>query len=202
MYKVKSIENLISQLTKLPGIGGKSAQRLALFLVRSSKEEHQSLIQAIDQVSKKVKQCSICGNLTEDDPCSICQNEKRDRGIICVVEQPRDVIAIEKMGKFPGLYHVLRGVISPVKGIGPGEINIKGLLERIRKGKVREVLLATDPNPEGETTAMYISRILSPLEVEVTRLAIGLPAGGDLEFADDFTLSQAFEGRRKFTWSH
>jgi len=202
MYKVKSIENLISQLTKLPGIGGKSAQRIALFLVRSSKEEHQSLIQAIDQVSRKVKQCSICGNLTEDDPCPICLDEKRDESIICVVEQPRDVIAIEKMGKFHGLYHVLGGVISPVKDIGPDEINIKALLGRIRKGKVEEVLLATDPNPEGETTAMYISRLLSPLGVEVTRLAIGLPAGGDLEFADDFTLYQAFEGRRKFTWSN
>jgi len=201
MYKVKSIENLISQLSKLPGIGRKSAQRIALFLVRSSKDQHQSLIQAIDQVSKKVKPCSICGNLTENDPCPICQDEKRDQSIICVVEQPRDVIAIEKMGKFHGLHHVLGGVISPAKDIGPGEINIKGLLERVRKGKVKEVLLATDPNPEGETTAMYISRLLSPLRVEVTRLAIGLPAGGDLEFADDFTLSQAFEGRRKFTWT-
>ncbi len=201
MYKVESVENLIRELTKLPGLGEKSARRITLSLVHSPRKEHESLIKAIDAISKKVRLCSICGNLTEENPCSICQDEKRDKTVICVVEQPRDVIIIEKMAKFNGLYHVLGGAISPAKDIGSDDINVKGLLNKIRKGGIKEVILATDPNPEGDITAMYISRLLSPFGIRVTRLAIGLPAGGDLEFADDFTLSQAFEGRRKFNWS-
>ncbi len=197
MYSVKSINKLIGELSKLPGIGEKTAQRLAFYILKSPRESALSLGEAIKEVKDKVRYCSICNNITEEDPCRICRDEGRDRSTICVVEEPQDVFLIEKLGEFKGIYHVLGGAISPIKGINPEDIDIKKLLRRVREEKIKEVILATDPNAEGETTAIYIFKMLSPLKVKVTRLAHGLPAGGDLEFADEVTLSQALEGRRE-----
>jgi len=197
MYSVKSLNKLIGELSKLPGIGEKSAQRIAFFILKERKENAFRLAESIKEVKEKVKYCSICGNVTEEDPCPICQDETRDKSIICVIEEPQDVFLFEKIRRFKGVYHILRGAISPIKGIGPEDINIKSLLERVKKGKIKEIILATDPNVEGETTAMYIYKLFFPLGVKITRLAHGLPAGGDLEFADELTLLEALEGRRE-----
>jgi len=197
MYSVKSVNRLIGELGKLPGIGEKTAQRLCYYILRMSKESAANLGEAIKEVKERVKYCSVCNNITEQDPCQICRDESRDKSIICVVEEPQDVFLIERLGEFKGLYHVLGGAISPIKGVNPEDIDVEGLLRRVKEQKMKEVILATDPNVEGETTAIYIFQMLSSLPVQVTRLAHGLPAGGDLEFADEVTLSQAFQGRRE-----
>lgn len=196
MYSVRSLDRLVEEFSQLPGIGQKSAQRLAFFVSRAPKEYGKKLTEAIHQVIEKVKYCSICGNVTESDPCPICQDTGRDRSTICVVEEPWDVLIFERAGKFRGLYHVLGGAISPTKGIGPEDINIGGLLKRVEKHKIKEVILATDPNTDGQATALYIAKLLIRRGIKVTRLGMGLPVGGDLEFADDDTLSHALEGRR------
>lgn len=193
------MNRLIGELSRLPGIGEKTAQRLAFYILKSPKESALSLGEAIKEVKERVRYCSICNNITEEDPCRICQDERRDRSTICVVEGPQDVFLIEKLGEFKGVYHVLGGAISPIKGINPEDIDINGLLRRVKEEKIKEVILATDPDAEGETTAIYIFKMLSSMGVRVTRLAHGLPAGGDLEFADEVTLSQALEGRKEMT---
>ncbi len=196
MYTVKSINKLVKEFSNLPGIGEKSAQRLVFFISRTSKEYGKRLIEAIREVMEKVKYCSVCGSVTESDPCPICQDRTRDKSIICVVEEPWDVFVFEKTGKFRGLYHVLGGAISPTKGMNPQDINIGGLLKRVKTHKIREVILATDPNTDGQATALYIAKLLKGRGISVTRLGMGLPVGGDLEFADEDTLSHALEGRR------
>lgn len=188
---------MIAELNKLPGIGPKSAQRLAFHLLSVSNEEARALAEAIIEAKEKVRYCSVCGDLTELDPCSICQSGNRDGTIICVVEHPRDVIALEKTREFKGFYHVLHGVISPMDGIGPEQLRIRDLLERIRNSQVQEVVIATNPNVEGEATAMYLAKLLAPLGIKVTRIAHGLPVGGELEYADELTLTRAFLGRRE-----
>ncbi len=191
------IARLIEELNKLPGIGPKSAQRLTYYLLRAPAEEVQSLVEAIKAVKERLILCSICLNITDSDPCSICSNEQRDHTKICVVEEPIDILPLERTKKYNGLYHVLHGVIAPTDGIGPEELKIKELLSRLNNGSVTEVILATNPNMEGEATAMYLQRLISPIGIRVTRLARGLPYGGDLEYADDVTLSRALEGRQE-----
>jgi recombination protein RecR len=191
------LARLIEEFYKLPGIGPKSAQRLAYFLLRMPAPEAQALAAAILDVKEKITFCSVCYNVTEVDPCRICASDQRDRSVICVVEEPLDILAMERTRSHTGLYHVLHGAISPMDGIGPEELRIGELLERLRSGEVREVILATNPNLEGEATAMYLGRLLKPLVSRVTRLARGLPAGGDLEYADDVTLTRALEGRQE-----
>ncbi|MDI6692197.1 MAG: recombination mediator RecR [Anaerosomatales bacterium] len=191
-----AIARLIEEFQRLPGIGPKSAQRLAFFILRSDEESARRLAEAIVEVKRSVKLCSQCYNLAEGELCEICASEKRDRSVLCVVEEPRDVVAIERSGGFSGLYHVLQGAISPMDGIGPEQLKMRELVERVASGEVREVIVATNPNVEGETTALYIARLLRPLGVRVTRIASGLPVGGDLEYADEVTLSRALEGRR------
>lgn len=191
------IARLIEELEKLPGIGHKTAQRLAFHILNLPAEKSEALANAIKEAKLKTRYCSICSNITETDPCSICGSVKRDHGIICVVEDPKDVIAMERIREFNGVYHVLQGVISPMEGIGPEDIRIKELLQRIRDGNTREVIMATDPDVEGEATAMYISRLLKPIGIRITRIAHGIPVGGDLEYADEVTLAKALEGRRE-----
>lgn len=198
-YYPGPVGRLIGELSKLPGIGQKTARRLSFYLLGRSKNEVQELADAIVDAREKTKYCSICNNLTEEDPCEYCTSEERDQETICVVESPKDVIAMERTGEYNGLYHVLHGAISPMDGIGPDEIKIKNLLPRLKEG-IKEVIVATDPNAEGDATAMYIAKLLKPLEVEVTRIAHGLPVGGDLEFADEITLSKALEGRREIKY--
>ena len=190
------VSRLIEEFNKLPGIGPKTAQRLTYYLVRMPKEEARSLAEAILAVKERVSFCSICQNITESDPCVICKGEDRDHTKICVVEEPLDILALEKTRGYKGLYHVLHGVISPMDGIGPEELKIKELLSRLRGGAVEEVILATNPNLEGEATAMYLHRLIAPLGIKVTRLARGLPFGGDLEYADQITLGRALTGRQ------
>ena len=197
MYSVNSLNKLIGELNKLPGIGEKTAQRLSFFILRQPKESALRLVESIKEVKEKARYCSVCANITEEDPCRICQDIRRDRTVLCVVEGPEDVFLLERMGKFKGLYHVLGGAISPLKGVKPEDINMKSLLKRVKEEKIEEVILATDPNVEGETTALYISKLLSSLKIKVTRLAYGLPAGGDLEFADEVTLWESLDGRRE-----
>jgi len=191
------VARLIEELHRLPGIGPKSAQRLAYHILRSTQEEAQALAEAILEVKDKIKLCSICQNTTDVDPCLTCTDEARDRSLICVVEEPLDILAIERTRGHRGLYHVLHGSISPMEGIGPEQLKIRELLERLRDGTVTEVIMATNPNLEGEATAMYVGRLLQPLGVRVTRLARGLPMGGDLEYADDLTLARALENRQE-----
>ncbi len=198
-YYPGPVGRLIGELSKLPGIGQKTARRLSFYLLGRSKSEVKELAEAIIDAREKSKYCSVCNNLTEEDPCEYCTSEERNRGTICVVESPKDVIAMESTGEYNGLYHVLHGAISPMDGIGPDEIKIKNLLPRIKEG-IDEVIVATDPNAEGDATAMYLAKLLKPLEVEVTRIAHGLPVGGDLEFADEITLSKALEGRREIKY--
>lgn len=191
-----SIEKLIDEFAKLPGIGHKTAQRLTLFVLNLPEEEVRDFARALVNARGTIKFCSVCGNYTDSDPCAICSNPNRIKSIICVVEQPKDVITVEKVREFNGVYHVLHGTISPMAGRGPDDIRLKELISRIN-GEVEEVIVATNPNVEGEATAMYISRLLKPLGVKVTRIAHGVPMGGDLEYADEVTLAKALEGRRE-----
>ena len=191
------IAKLIDELSKLPGVGNKTAQRLAFYILKMSSGEVEQLANSITSAKRNIKQCRICCNITDSEVCSICANTKRDSSIICVVEDPKDVVAIEKMRDFKGLYHVLNGAISPMEGIGPEEIRIKELLRRVADNDIKEIIIATNPNIEGEATAMYISRLLKPAGILVTRIAHGVPVGGDLEYADEVTLMKALEGRRE-----
>jgi len=192
------INKLVQELNKLPGIGPKSAQRIAFHLLRSSDEHATLLAQAILSVKQQVTLCSSCFNLTDSDPCPVCRSEERDRSKICIVEQPQDILALEHTSVYKGLYHVLHGAISPTEGVGADDIRIRELLERLKDNQVEEVILATNTNLEGEQTAMYLNMLISPLGVNVTRLARGLPFGTELEYADDVTLTRAIEGRQEF----
>ena len=196
-YHIAPLSRLIEQFERLPGIGSKSAQRLAYYVLGLSDDGVKELSDAILDAHKKIHYCKICCNLTDEELCPICRNPARDRSVICVVEDPRDVVALERTHEFNALYHVLHGVISPLNGVGPDQLCIKELLARIGapKQEVKEVIMATNPTVEGEATAMYLSRLLKPLGVKVTRLAYGIPVGGDLEYADEFTLTRALEGR-------
>lgn len=189
-------ENLVKQLSGLPGIGGKTAQRLAFYILSMPDDKASQLAGAITDAKSKMKYCSVCGNLTESDPCSICSDKSRDRTTICVVEQARDVAALERTREYNGLYHVLHGAISPMDGIGPDDINLKQLIIRLQNSDVKEVILATNPTIEGEATAMYAARLIKPSGIRVTRIAHGIPVGGDLEYTDEVTLSKAMDGRR------
>jgi recombination protein RecR len=192
------ISRLIQELNKLPGIGPKSAQRLAYYLLRSPEEQTKLLVEAMLSVKQKIRLCSICFNVTESDPCLICRSDKRDHSKICVVEQPQDILALEHTRIYDGLYHVLHGAISPTEGIGVDDIRIKELMNRLQNSPVEEVILATNTNLEGEQTAMYLNKLIPPLGIKVTRLARGLPFGTELEYADDVTLTRAIEGRQEF----
>jgi len=198
MISCEPVASLIEAFSKLPGIGPKSAQRLAYYLLRRPDEEGRNLAGAILALKEKVGLCSVCFNITDCDPCLICQDEERDHSKICVVERPSDIPPLERTGKYRGVYHVLHGTVSPAQGIGPAELKAEELLSRLRDGSVAEVILATNPNLEGETTAMYLRRMVLPLGIHITRLARGLPFGADLEYADDMTLGQALEGRQEF----
>ncbi|MBM7872263.1 recombination protein RecR [Clostridium pascui] len=191
-----AIEKLIEEFAKLPGIGYKTAQRLTLHVLNLPKEEVEEFSQALIKARGTIKYCSVCGNFTDKDPCAICSNPSRDKEIICVIEQPKDIISLEKVREYNGTYHVLHGTISPMSGRGPDDINLKELIKRVN-GDVKEIIVATNPNVEGEATAMYISKILKPFGVKVTRIAHGIPVGGDLEYADEVTLAKALEGRRE-----
>ena len=196
-YYSPSIEKLIEAFEKLPSIGSKTAARLAFHILNASEEETKEFVNAIMDAKKNVKYCSQCFNITDNDPCNICSNVNRDHSVICVVEDVRDVVAMERTHEFKGVYHVLHGSISPMNGIGPDDIKIKELLARLMNGEVKEIILATNPRVEGEATAMYISKLVKPLGVKVTRIAHGIPVGGDLEYTDEVTLSKALEGRRE-----
>ena len=191
------IGRLIEAFHKLPGIGPKSAQRLAYHILRAPEQDARALASALTEVKERIKFCSVCLNITESDPCSYCQDSRRDHSIICVVEQPLDLMALERAGGFRGLYHVLHGVLNPMDGIGPEDIHIRELVTRLQSGEVKEVIMATNPSLEGEATSMYIQRLVGPSGVKVTRLARGLPSGADLEYTDDVTLARALEGRRE-----
>lgn len=193
----KPLAKLINELSKLPGIGNKSAQRLAFHILALEDREAQQLAEAITYAKREMKYCSVCGNLTDEDPCAICSDPSRREDVICVVESPRDVMAMERIKEFNGLYHVLHGVISPMEGIGPEDINLKSLIQRLQAGDVKELIIATNPNIEGEATAMYIARLIKPAGIKVTRIAHGIPVGGDLEYADEVTLLKSLEGRRE-----
>jgi len=195
-YYPQSILRLIEEFSRLPGVGSKTAQRLAFHVLNMPMENAVKLSEAIVEAKRNIKYCSVCGNFTDSNLCSICSNPSREKETICVVQDPRDIVAMEKTREFKGLYHVLHGAISPLNGIGPDDIRIKELLSRMNKD-IREVIVATNPNVEGEATAMYISRLLKPLGVKVTRIAHGIPVGGDLEYADEVTLGKALEGRRE-----
>ena len=193
----KPIDHLIEALTKLPGIGRKTASRLAFHILRSSPSEAKALARAILDVKEKIHLCPVCFNLTDEDPCRICQGENRNREVLCVVEGPNDLIAIENTGTFNGRYHVLHGTLSPLDGIGPEDIKIKELMERLPREGVREVILATNPTVEGGATALYLTELIKPLGVKVMRIAYGIPMGGEIEYSDGMTLSKALEGRRE-----
>ena len=195
-YGVNSLSRLIEQFERMPGIGHKSAQRLAFHVLNLKKEEAEAFAKAILDSHEKIKKCGCCCNLCEDELCHICKSPSRDQSVICVVEDPRDVMAFERTREFDGTYHVLHGVISPMNGVGPEDITVKELLRRMGDGTVKEVIMATNPTVEGEATAMYISRLLKPMGVSVSRLAYGVPVGSDLEYADEVTLTRALEGRR------
>ncbi|HJP19541.1 MAG TPA: recombination mediator RecR [Nitrospinota bacterium] len=190
-----SIANLIGEFKKFPGIGQKTAERLVFFLLKEQKDVSRELAEAILNLKDKVQSCSKCNSITENDPCDICSNPKREQEILCVVEEPRDLYAIERMGEYRGRYYVLMGNISPLEGIGPEDIQVNGLVERVKKEGIQEVILATNPNMEGDATAIFISKTLKSLEVKVTRIARGLPVGSDLEYADEVTILRSFEGR-------
>ncbi len=191
------ISELIDQLNKLPGIGPKSAQRLAFYLLKGSRDDAEALAEAIVNLKDKVKFCPVCFNVTDEPLCEYCRDSRRDDSLICVVEEPRDIVAMERTGEFHGRYHVLGAAISPIDGIGPEDLRIKELLKRLEDGKVKEIIIATNPNIEGEATAMYLTKLIRPLDTTVTRLASGLPVGGDLEYADEVTLGSALRGRRE-----
>ena len=193
------LRELIDQLSKLPGIGPKSAQRLAFYLLKGNREDAEGLAQAIIHLKDKVKFCPVCYNVTDEPLCEYCADARRDDSMIVVVEEPRDIVAMERTGEFQGCYHVLGAAISPIDGIGPEDLRIKELLKRLEDGKVKEIIIATNPNLEGEATAMYLTKLIRPLNIKVTRLASGLPVGGDLEYADEVTLGSALRGRREMT---
>lgn len=195
-YSVVTLQRLIEQFERMPGIGHKSAQRLAFHVLNMKKEDAEAFSKVILEAHEKIKKCSCCCNLAEEELCPICKSSKRDESVVCVVEDPRDVMAFERTHEYEGTYHVLHGVISPMNGIGPEDITIKELLSRMGDGKIQEVIMATNPTVEGEATAMYISRLLKPMGVSVSRLAYGVPVGADLEYADEVTLTRALEGRR------
>ena len=190
------LTRLVEQLQKLPGIGAKGAQRLAFHVLRTPREDAERLCDAIRDVKERVTYCSICNNITDVDPCPYCTSDSRDHRMICVVEEPQNVSVVEKTREFKGVYHVLMGALSPLHGVGPDDLKVKGLLERVGAGGVTEVILATNPNVEGEATALYLARLLKPLGVRVTRIAMGIPVGSDLEYADEVTMTRAMEGRR------
>lgn len=196
MNEQSAITRLVGEFSKLPGIGRKTAERLAYHILKEDDSFGQNLARAIKEVKEKIVFCSICGNMSEEDPCRICDNHHRNKKLICVVEEAKDIWAIEKIGTYNGVYHVLMGALSPLDGIGPEKLRIQELLQRVQKNQVEEVIVATDPNVEGDATALYLSRLLNPLGVMVTRIASGLPVGGDLEYADSITLSKALMGRR------
>ena len=193
----RPLGRLVNELSKMPGIGGKTAQRLAFHILSLSDEEAKALAFAITDAKENMKYCSVCGNLTDQEPCAICRDKTRRQDIICVVESPKDVMAMERMKEFDGLYHVLHGAISPMDGVGPEDINLKQLIRRLQNTDVQELILATNPNIEGEATAMYIARLIKPSGIKVSRIANGIPVGGDLEYADEVTLLKAMEGRRE-----
>jgi recombination protein RecR len=194
----RAVTRLIEEFHRLPGIGPKTAQRLTFYLLRAPKDQAQSLAEALVQLKERIVTCAICSNIAEENPCAICRDDSRDRSIVCVVEEPLDVLALERTREYHGLYHVLHGAISPVEGIGPEDLRIQELLNRLQHGgAVKEIVLATNPNLEGEATAMYLERLIKPLGIKMTRLARGLPVGGDLEYADEVTLTRALEGRRE-----
>jgi recombination protein RecR len=191
------VENLITELTKLPGIGRKTAQRLAFFILTMSQEDAKGISRAINELKEKARFCRECFSITENDLCSICSNNSRDRSKLCVVEEPSNILVIERTGIFNGLYHVLLGALSPIDGLTPDKLKINELVERVKKDSIKEIIMATNPNTKGEMTAQYINEILKPFHVKVTRIAYGLPIGGDIEFADEVTLGKAIEGRRE-----
>ncbi|MCE2543779.1 MAG: recombination mediator RecR [Acidobacteria bacterium] len=197
MTEIGALARLVDQLQQLPGIGAKSAQRLAFHLLRQPREDVDRLLEAIRDVKEQITYCSVCSNITDADPCHFCTHPSRDQQLICVVEDPHNVSVIEKTGQFGGVYHVLMGALSPLQGIGPDDLKIRSLLGRIEKAQVREVILATNPNVEGEATAIYLAKLLKPLGVSVTRIAVGLPVGSDLDYADEVTMHKAMEGRRE-----
>jgi recombination protein RecR len=192
-----AVQDLIDELNRLPGVGPKSAQRIAFYLLTAEHEDVERLATTLLRVKNEVRFCTICGNVAQGEMCRICSDDRRDASIICVVEEPKDVVAIERTREFRGRYHVLGGAISPIDGVGPDDLRIRELLARLRDGAVTELILATDPNLEGEATATYLARMLRPMGLTVTRLASGLPVGGDLEYADEVTLGRAFSGRRR-----
>jgi len=194
---MNSVERLIAELTRLPGIGRKTAQRITFFLMKMNRERALALSEAIVTLKDNVGYCSVCFNVTETDPCAICSDSRRDRSLLCVVEEPSDLMALEKSGKYTGLYHTLGGHLSPLDGVGPEDLRIKELVARVKENRVREVILACNPTLEGEATALHLARLLGSLETKVTRIARGLPMGGDLELADEVTLDRAMEGRQE-----
>ncbi|PYV05973.1 MAG: recombination protein RecR [Acidobacteria bacterium] len=191
------LARLIDELKRLPGIGQKSAQRIAFHLERAPREEAERLATAIVDAKDKIRLCSVCNNLTESDPCAYCSDSGRDPSVVCVVETPYNAIAVEKTREFHGQYHVLHGALSPLQGIGPDQLKLKSLFERLKSGKIRELIIATNPNVDGEATAVYLSKLIKPLGVKVTRIAMGIPVGSELEFADEVTMLKAIEGRRE-----
>ncbi len=195
-YKVAPLARLIEQFERMPGIGKKSAQRIAFHVLGMSEKEAKTFAQCIIDAKEKIHRCSVCGDLTDSELCPICDNVARDKSLICVVENPADVLAFERTREYKGVYHVLHGVISPINGIGPEELNVKSLVSRVASGEIKEVIMATDPTVEGEATAMYLSKLIKPFGVTVSRLAYGVPVGGDLEYADEITLQRAIEGRQ------
>lgn len=197
LFDSPAVERLVDAFRRLPGVGKRSAERLALHVLSAPAEEAVRLAEAVREARARVRACDVCGNLAETDPCDICADERRDHGLICVVERPIGAIAIEKSGVFRGVFHVLNGALNPIEGVGPSELRIDRLTRRVREGGVREVIVATNATAEGEATALYLAKVLAPLGVQVTRIAHGVPMGGGLEFADDATLSHAMEGRRQ-----
>ena len=191
-----AVQDLIDELGRLPGVGPKSAQRIAFHLLAADADDVRRLVDALTQVKARVKFCEVCGNVAEEERCRVCRDPRRSPAVICVVEEPKDVVAIERTREFRGTYHVLGGAINPIENVGPDDLRISQLMSRLADGQVSEVILATDPNVEGEATATYLARLLGPMGLRVTRLASGLPVGGDLEYADEVTLGRAFEGRR------
>jgi recombination protein RecR len=190
------VQDLIDELGRLPGVGPKSAQRIAFYLLAADPADVRRLVTALTEVKDKVRFCGVCGNVAESEECRICRDPRRDASVICVVEEPKDIVAIERTREFRGRYHVLGGAISPIEGVGPEDLRIRELMTRLADGSITELILATDPNLEGEATATYLARLVKPMDLRVTRLASGLPVGGDLEYADEVTLGRAFEGRR------
>jgi recombination protein RecR len=192
-----AVQDLIDELGQLPGVGPKSAQRIAFHLLAADPADVRRLVHALTEVKDKVRFCRVCGNVSEQDECRVCRDPRRDTSVICVVEEPKDVVAIERTREFRGRYHVLGGAISPIEGVGPDDLRVRELMVRLQDGSVTELILATDPNLEGEATATYLARMFGPMGLRITRLASGLPVGGDLEYADEVTLGRAFEGRRQ-----